>query len=418
MNLSMPMPTSTRVASVASRPKLASSLALVVSGLVLAACGRHAAAPAPAEAPPLTVRVAVAERGAADRRIELAGTVEAETSAAVSSRVAAMVTAVHVALGDEVRAGQTLISIDPTAAEGQAAQARGGQTQAAAALALAQRNFERYQALAATQSASPLELDLARTQLEQAKGAVEQAKGAVAAAQSVARESRVVAPFAGRVAARLVDVGDLAAPGRPLVMIESTRGRRLVVAVPETLARQAALAPGGALAVTLDADGGGQEIAGRIAEISPGPDPGTHSYTVKIDLPPSAGATEGAGHAVPTGAAGRGAPTGAASRSVPTGAAGRSVPTGAAGRAWLPTAASVGQADVVRVPRTALIESGGLTLVVVRDAEGRAQSRVVTVGDIGADGRAEILSGLAGGESVVLGLSAAPAAGTRLEVEP
>lgn len=349
--------------------------ALSIVTLALAACGsRPGATPAP-EPPAVTARLAVAERVAADRRIELAGTVAAEKSSAVSSRVMAMVTAVHVALGDEVRAGQTLISIDPSAAEGQVAQARGGLAQAEAALTLARRNHERYQALAASQSASELELDMARTQFEQAQGAVEQARGGVAAASSVARESRVVAPFAGRVAARLVEVGDLASPGRPLVMIESQTGRRLVVAVPETIAVAAALTPGATLAVALDARPDLGEIAGHVAEVSPGPDPATHAYTVKIDLPVT------------------------------------DIAAGAAGRTLL----TVGRRDAVRVPREALLESGGLTLVVVRDAQGRAQTRVVTVGDRGADGRIEILSGLTGGESVALGLTAAPAAGTRLD---
>lgn len=352
------------------------------AALALAACGGaprdHESVAAPA---PVSARVVTAERSPAAARTELAGTVAAEKSTAVSSRVTAMVTAVHVELGDEVRAGQALISIDPTTAEGQAAQARGALAQAEAGLALARRNHERFQALAATDSASELEVDLARMQFEQAQGAVEQARGALAAAQSVARESQVVAPFAGRVAARLVEVGDLAAPGRPLVMIESRAGRRLVVAVPETVARAAALAPGDPLAVTLDARPELGEIAGRVAEISPGPDPVTHAYTVKIDLPLDPGGA---------------------------------VAAGAAGRAHL----TVGQRDSVRLPREALLESGGLTLVVVRDADGRAATRVVTTGSTGADGRVEILSGLAGGETVALGLAVAPPAGTPIEVLP
>jgi RND family efflux transporter MFP subunit len=350
--------------------------------LALAACGggpRDAgsfATPAP-----IAARVVTAERSATAARTELAGTVAAEKSAAVSSRVMAMVTAVHVELGDEVRAGQTLISIDPTAAEGLAAQARGALAQAEAALALARRNHERFRALAASDSASELEVDLARMQFEQAEGAVEQARGALAAAQSVARESRVVAPFAGRVAARLVEVGDLAAPGRPLVMIESLSGRRLVVAVPETVAHAAALAPGAAIAVTLDARPALGEIAGRLAEVSPGPDPVTHAYTAKVDLPLGAEIA---------------------------------VAAGSAGRAYL----AVGARDGVRLPRAALLESGGLTLVVVREADGRAATRVVTTGPTAADGRVEILSGLAGGEAVVVGLEVAPAAGTPIEVLP
>ncbi len=354
---------------------------LSLAALALAACGgSHSATPA-AEPPAVSTRVAVAERVAADRRTELAGTVAAEKSTAVSSRVMAMVTAVHVQMGDEVRAGQPLVSIDPSAAEGQVAQARGALAQAEAALTLARRNHERFSALAATQSASELEVDLARMQFEQAQGAVEQARGAVAAAQSVARESRVVAPFSGRVAARLVEVGDLAALGRPLAMIESREGRRLVVGVPETVAQAAALKPGDPLAVSLDAQPALGEITGRVAEVSPGPDPVTHTYTVKIDLPL---------------------------------APGTAVAAGAAGRAYLP----VGRREAVLVPREALVESGGLTLVVVRDADGRAQSRVVTLGDTAADGRVEILSGLSGGETVALGLAVAPTAGARLEVQP
>lgn len=354
----------------------------VLLALAAAACGAPHEAAKPAEPAPVAARLAVAVRLTSEARTGFAGTVAAEKSTAVSSRVMAMVTAVHVNLGDTVAAGQSLVSIDPTAAQGQVSQAQGGLAQAEAALALARRNRERFEALAASKSASELELDMARMQFEQAAGAVQQARGAVDSATSVARESRVVAPFAGRVAARLVEVGDLAAPGRPLVMIESSVGRRLIVAVPETVARTAALTPGQALAVTLDARPDLGEIPGRLAEISPGPDPVSHSYTVKIDLPAL------------------------------------DLPAGAAGRAFLAT----GRRDTVRIPRAALIESGGLTLVVVRDSAGQAESRVVTVG--AADGTAgsqtdaagvEILSGLSGGESVALGLAVAPPAGARLD---
>lgn len=328
------------------------------------------------EPEPMSARVASAERLQLEARRELGGTVTATKSSALGSRVMATVTAVHVGLGDEVRAGQVLLTIDPTAAEGQATQSRGALSQAQAALTLAQRNYERFEALAATKSASELELDLARMQLQQALGAVEQARGALDSARSVARESQVVAPFAGRVVERLVEVGDLAAPGRPLVRLESTVGRRLVVAVPETAVLRSGLALDHVVPVQLDAQPGLGEIEGRVVEISPGPDPLTHRYTVTIELPPVG------------------------------------VAAGAAGRAFF----SEPVRAVVRVPPEALIESGGLTLVVVRDEDGRAWSRVVTVGASDNSGRVEILSGLEGGETVALGLTLAPAAGARFEV--
>ena len=361
--------------SVAPQHSLALGLAVPLAlALTLAACGKPHEAAKPAEPAPVAARLAVAERAAAEARTGFAGTVAALQSSAVSSRVMAMVTAVHVDLGDTVAAGQALLSIDPTAAQGQVSQAQGGLAQAEAALTLAKRNLERFEALAASNSASELELDMARMQYEQAAGAVKQARGAVDSASSVARESRVVAPFAGRVAARLVEVGDLAAPGRPLVMIESTVGRRLVVAVPETVARTAGLAAGMTVAVTIDARADLGELAGRLAEVSPGPDPVSHSYTVKIDLPAL------------------------------------DLPAGAAGSAYFAT----GQRNTVRIPTAALIESGGLDLVVVRDDDGRAQSRVVTVG-ARTGPSVEILSGLAGGESVALGLAVAPPSGARID---
>jgi hypothetical protein len=67
------------------------------------------------------------------------------------------------------------------------------------------------------------------------------------------------------------------------------------------------------------------------------------------------------------------------------------------------------------VTAAALVEQGGLTLVVVRGTDGRAETRVVTLGERLPDGRVEVLSGLSGGERVAVGLGAAPAAGTVLE---
>jgi RND family efflux transporter MFP subunit len=353
--------------------------AAVPLALLAVGCGRHGDSPDATEAVPLVAPVAAVERISAELRTEIAGTVAATRDSAVSSRVMAMVTAVHVDMGDEVDAGAPLLSIDPVAVEGQVSQARGALVQAEAALALARRNHERYLALAASDSASQLEVDLARSQLDQAQGAVVQARGAVQAASAVARESRVVAPFAGRVVSRLVEVGDLASPGRALVMLESHAGRRLVLAVPESLLERAALGPGAALPVRLDARPDLGEITGRVAALSPGPDPATHAYTVELDLP-----VDG-------------------------------VAAGAAGRAYL----SLGRREgVVVAPPEAIIESGGLTLVVVRDAGGRAQSRVVTLGEHRADGRIEVLSGLSGGETVVTGLAVAPPAGTPIEVTP
>ena len=72
---------------------------------------------------------------------------------------------------------------------------------------------------------------------------------------------------------------------------------------------------------------------------------------------------------------------------------------------------------MVAVPAAAVLRQGGTTLVVVRDSEGRAASRIVTLGTDLGDGKVEVLSGLTGGETVLVGLAAVPPLGTPVNVQ-
>ncbi|MEM9556135.1 MAG: efflux RND transporter periplasmic adaptor subunit [Acidobacteriota bacterium] len=358
------------------------ALALAAS-LLVAACSADAPprGGAPHDGPTsdlvLTAQVIEATRAEQTRHVTLHGIVEAERTATVSTRVLATVTAVHADVGDLVKVGATLLTIDPTAAQGQVSQARGALAQARAALALAERNLRRFEALAAKEAASALELDQARMQHSQALGAVEQAEGALAAAQAVADDARVAAPFAGRVARRMVDVGDLAAPGRPLLELEGVSGRRLAVAVPESTAAAAALAIGHSIDITLDARPSLGAVTGTVVEVAPGADPHSHAIAVEVALPVELA----------------------------------EIPTGGAGRASL----EVGTRAAITVPRDAVVRHGGLEMVVL-DVDGHAETRAVTTGRP-TDDHIEILSGLTGGERVVRGLEALPPAGARIRQE-
>lgn len=346
--------------------------ALAVVALLAASCGGSDHAEPEARIAPVEATIFRAQSTEAPQQIELHGTVEAGRRAAISTRVMATVTAVRVRPGDSVRAGEVLVEIDPETARGQETQARGALSQARAGFALAERNYERYKALHAKNAASELELDMARMQYEQARGAIEQGEGAVGSASSLARDSRVVAPFAGRVAAKMVEVGDLAAPGRPLVTIESASGRQLVVQVPESLLGASSLAIGAKVPVRVDSEP--RAVDGTVVEMSPGADPATHTFTIKLALEAN-------------------------------------VASGASGRAWLPGAS---RATVV-VPADAVLRHGGLRLVAVRDADGKARTRAVSVGASLPDGTVEILGGLSGGEDVLVGLTAPPVDGAPVE---
>ena len=109
--------------------------------------------------------------------------------------------------------------------------------------------------------------------------------------------------------------------------------------------------------------------------MSPGADPASHSFGAKVEI-------------------------------------GADVPTGVTGRAVVET----GRRTAVVVPASAVLPQGGMSLVVVKDEKGKARSRAVTLG--ARDGDAvEVLSGLKGGEELLLGLAQAPADGAEVRVE-
>ncbi len=349
-------------------------VAAIAASVAVTACGSHDAELASADLTPVSVTLATVERSTDATTIEVRGIVKPTREAFVSSRVMGPVVAVKVRAGATVAAGQTLIEIQPETSDGQLAQAGGGLAQAEAALALAERNFQRYQALHAENAASELELDMARMQYEQAKGAVAQARGAVQAAGSVASESTVSAPFAGRVVKTMVEVGDLAAPGRPLVQVESREGQQIWLDVREADIQR--LAIGDEIPVRLDARPDLGAVTGTVREIEPAADPATHTFTVKVDL----------GHL-----------------QAPSGLSGRAAITGDAG-------------DRILAPAASVHRRGGLELVVVRAADGTARTLAVTTGAELGDGRVEILSGLDAGDEIAIDLMAPVADGTPLEV--
>ena len=342
--------------------------------LSLSACGSHEAELAQAELTPVSAAFTAVGRSSDAASIEVRGTVKPTREASLSSRIMGPVIAVKVRAGDTVSAGQTLIEIQAETSDGQLAQASGALAQAKANLALAERNYRRYEALHAESAASDLELDMARMQYEQAKGAVTQAQGAVQAATSVAADSKVASPFAARVVRTMVEAGDLAAPGRPLVQVESREGQQIWLTVREADVNR--LAVGDEIPVRLDARPELGTLTGTIREIEPASDPATHTTTVKADL-------------------------------------GRiDVSTGLSGRAVI-----AGDTDHrLFVPQTAVHRRGGLELVVVLADDGTARTRAVTTGADLGDGNIEILSGLDEGDQVAVDLAAPVADGTPLEV--
>ncbi|MDQ7006468.1 MAG: efflux RND transporter periplasmic adaptor subunit [Acidobacteriota bacterium] len=356
------------------KTRSAVALSLVALLALLAGCSKKTPEKAEAAFEPVRAHIVPVERLSRQEQIEVYGLVQPGRQSFLSGRVVGPVVAVKVDAGQRVAKGDELVVIQPQAIEGQVAQARGALAQAEAAFAMAEKNFLRFERLHEKKAASDVELDMARMHYEQAQGAVQQARGAVEAARAVAQDAVIRAPFDARVVDTLVEVGDLAAPGRPLVRVESLSGSQLWLSVRESDIARIQL--GDRLPVAFDSRADLGKVEGVVDEILPAADPATHTFTVKIGLE------------------------------------GLAVPSGISGRAWLPGPVS----DALVLDQAAVHRRGGLELVVVRDEEGRARTRAVTTGARVDGQRVEILSGLGEGMQVVLDAPGPLADGTPVEV--
>jgi RND family efflux transporter MFP subunit len=297
------------------------AVAIALATVALPACSRDPeTSPAPTAAP-ISVKVARVTTGDIAGTFEAGGVVQARTTATIMARILAPVQEVRVAPGDRVRAGQLLIALDARdlTAHAQGAQAGAiaadqGVTAAAseqqaadAALALARATHERIASLHAKRSATAQELDNATGALRAAEAraagaaaraqaavsTVDSARAASTAASTTASFARITAPFDGIVTEKMVEPGNMAAPGTPLLRLEDTRGFRLDVRVDESRIGQVSL--GAVVPVVLDSGSGGQPttVQGTVAEIGRAVDADARAFLVKISLPDGEGLRSG-----------------------------------------------------------------------------------------------------------------------------
>jgi multidrug efflux pump subunit AcrA (membrane-fusion protein) len=290
----------------------------LLMGATLTGCSPRQAAAAPAGAAE-SIAVTTAQVAMTDvsRAIDAGGVVEARTTATITARILAPVREVRVSPGDHVRQGQTLIVLDgddlaagARAARSAALAAEQGSKAAAAellaadaGLALARASYDRVAALQARRSATAQELDDATATLRsaearvagasaralQAASEVESARAAGDQASTTHSFTTIAAPFDGMVTEKLVDPGNMASPGMPLLRLEDTRGFRLEVRVDES--RIGRIRHGDSVPVFLRT--GTTSITGTVVEVSRAVDADARAFLVKIALPDAPGLRSG-----------------------------------------------------------------------------------------------------------------------------
>ena len=200
--------------------KFSRSLLTIVAALALVAC-HSKKENAPESLPPVAVRTVVVENKARPSSEEVVGTVRAKLRAAIEPKVSARIEALLVAPGQMVKTGDLIAQLDPREIQAKLDQALALREQAT-------RDLARSRELLDKKITTQADFDAVQARARVAEGAAREM-------ETMLGYTKVVAPFDGIVTRKLADVGDLAAPGKPIIEMEDPRALRFEADVPEAL---------------------------------------------------------------------------------------------------------------------------------------------------------------------------------------
>jgi RND family efflux transporter MFP subunit len=232
----------------------------------------------------LYVRTTQPQRSGSGDRLSLPGTLQGNVQAPIAARASGYLKRWTKDIGSKVERGELLAEIETPEIDQQLSQAIAARDQAAASLALSKSTVERWEGLRSKDVVSQQDLDERRSAFAQQQASVAAAEANVQRLRQLEGFKRVVAPFAGVITRRNVDVGDLidGAGSRPLFLLAQTNPLRLYVSVPQAYAQ---LVKAGQAVVVTQAELRGSSFQGVVARTAASIDTSTRTMQVEIALP-------------------------------------------------------------------------------------------------------------------------------------
>jgi RND family efflux transporter MFP subunit len=310
----------------------------------------------------------------------LPGTLQGNVQAPNAARASGYLRRWYKDIGSRVEKGELLAEIETPEIEQQLSQMLAAREQAASSLALAKSTVERWEALRKKDAVSQQELDERRSADAQARANLAAADANVERLRQTEGFKRVVAPFAGVITRRNVDVGDLidagGGAGKALFTLTQTDQLRVYVNVPQAYAQ---LVKQGQTVTVSQSELGTQKFQGKVARTAASIDAATRTMQVEIALPNRDGA----------------------------------LLPGAYVQVELPLQASQG---MLIATNTLMIRGEGIRVAVV-DAGGRVALKPVKIGRNLGDS-VEVLDGVGTGDRLVLNPSDSLADGDQVAIAP
>ncbi|MDM0083329.1 efflux RND transporter periplasmic adaptor subunit [Variovorax sp. J31P179] len=325
------------------------------------------------------VKTALPQTAGSGQTLALPGTLQGFTQSPISARASGYLKRWTRDIGSRVEKGELLAEIETPEIDQQLSQAIAARQQAAAALELAKSTVARWEGLRKKDVVSQQDLDERRGALAQASANLAAADANVQRLRQTEGFKRVLAPFAGVITRRNVDVGDLIDAGagnggRALFQLAQTDPLRVYINVPQAYAQ---LVKEGQPVVVTQTELRGQSFKGQVARTSGAIDSTTRMMQVEVALPNKEGI----------------------------------LLPGAYVQVSLPLTPS----RALSIPANALLFRAEGTRVAVVDAEGKVRLRGVSIGRNYGD-TVEVIDGISGSDRLVLNPSDSLAEGDLVTV--
>jgi len=295
------------------------------------------------------------------RNVTATGSLQAGTTVMVSTRMMGWVRQVHVSEGQNVAKGDPLVSIDDSDLKAKKAQAQAGIAEAQAVLANARKTAERFEKLYAEKSVSKQQLDDVLTGRDRAAAGVKMAKAGLAEVNVHLSYLDISSPVDGIVTRQMIDEGNMANPGMPLISVESIGDMKVVAYLGEKDVSSVAVGAIVTVEVTSLSDA---SFRVPLTKVVPTANPGSRTYDIEAIL----------------------------------GAEDPRLKSGMFARVTVP----VGTRRAVLAPTAAIERRGQLTGLWIVGNDDIVQLRWVRLGHRVAADEIEVLAGMDGTETVVL----------------
>lgn len=346
---------------------------LLAAALVLVAgCGTKSSETNEARPQDVTCTTGRAQVTEIPQTVMATGSLEADQSVNISTRMMGWIRKIHVQEGQMVRRGDPLISIDDSDLRAKKSQAEAGITEAKAVLANAERMAARFENLYAEKSVSKQQLDDVLTGRDRAAAGVEMAEAGLREVNVHLSYLDISAPTDGIIARKMLEEGNMANPGMPLMILEDTGRMKVVAHLGEKDISSVKIGDPVRIDVT---SLNGATYTAPLARIIQSANPGSRTYDIEIYIDHPDGRLK----------------------------------SGMFARVSVP----VGTRQAVLVPTAAIIQRGQLTGVWTVNDQSVAHLRWVRLGNATGE-RTEVLSGLDGHETLVLSHAAPLAEGDKV----